>query len=526
MTVNVLIGVGGTGAKVVEAALHLFLAGEGPDNVIVGLVDQDNSNGNVERTRSLLTRIQTMRADWSPPNGNRLDWTVDQEAGGVQLGRVALETLLPNDSHWRPSADDHGTLAQILDRAGLDDDHRALFDLLFVPGAEEQDMPLSAGYRGRAHVGSAAMLASLELEEGIFKRRIEELMRTPDQPVRIFLVGSVFGGTGAAGFPTLSRAINKIRDAMPRVAQERIKLGGALMLPYFGFDDPANERANVVRATELLPQARVALEFYHRLFEHEPVFDRFYVAGWNSFFQMGYHEPGNRGQRNPPLAPELLGALAALDFFAATLEGRPQRVPVMTSARQESSRLTWRDLPVEDDDARQRLYARLGGLLRFATYWRYVAEPGLDDRNKFFGKTRWISDLTGGVDWGQGTPKARETLAALANDVLVWAETMRLFGDTGGERLEFGLWNTDDLAAAANRREPTRPVTLHDRLATGGPLEAAYDKVLTAADPNAPPRSAAQLYEEVNERRMRAPAAGNTGLGKLVAAVSRAARPF
>ena len=41
MAVNILIGVGGTGAKTVEAALVLLLAGMVDDPVYVGIVDQD-----------------------------------------------------------------------------------------------------------------------------------------------------------------------------------------------------------------------------------------------------------------------------------------------------------------------------------------------------------------------------------------------------------------------------------------------------------------------------------------------------
>ena len=126
MTTNVLIGVGGTGAKVVEAALYLFFAGLGPSKVIVGLVDQDKANGNLTRTRELLHDLMKFRRDFSADN--RLDWT------RTTLGRVQIEPLFGDDPYWRPSADGQGSLAQILDRGGLDADRQALMDLLFLEG--------------------------------------------------------------------------------------------------------------------------------------------------------------------------------------------------------------------------------------------------------------------------------------------------------------------------------------------------------------------------------------------------------
>ena len=61
MAVNILIGVGGTGAKVVESTLHAAVAGLAGDNLTVGLVDQDGSNGNVGRTAQLLATIVSAR---------------------------------------------------------------------------------------------------------------------------------------------------------------------------------------------------------------------------------------------------------------------------------------------------------------------------------------------------------------------------------------------------------------------------------------------------------------------------------
>jgi len=84
MAVNILIGVGGTGAKVVEATLYLLAAGLGPEKVIVGLVDQDNSNGNLARTLELIADLGTVRADWAGNSPNSLDWETPDSGGGTQ----------------------------------------------------------------------------------------------------------------------------------------------------------------------------------------------------------------------------------------------------------------------------------------------------------------------------------------------------------------------------------------------------------------------------------------------------------
>ena len=71
--INILIGVGGTGAKMVEATLIQLLSGMIDNPVHVGLVDQDLANGNVARTVRLLSQQHRFRTLWSGPK-NKIEW--------------------------------------------------------------------------------------------------------------------------------------------------------------------------------------------------------------------------------------------------------------------------------------------------------------------------------------------------------------------------------------------------------------------------------------------------------------------
>lgn len=530
MTTHVLIGVGGTGAKVVEAALYMFLAGIGPRKVIVGLVDQDKSNGNVNRTKKLINDIALFRQDFGGSKDNRLDWETDGDAGGCWLGSVDVQPLMDGDPHWRPSEDGPRSLADILGRSNMEKEPGLveLFDVLFEPGKTEQDMSLAEGYRGRAHIGSAAMLASLELGADGFKRKMEELIDQGGQneQVRIFLVGSVFGGTGAAGFPTLSRALDAIREAKAQddeFLRDQVRFGGALMLPYFGFDDPKDKAANVVKNNDLMPQARAALEYYHHLFEHEPVFDRFYVAGWEHFFRLGYHQAGATDQINPALPPELLGALAAIDFFESNLGPRKQSVPVMVSARGDAGELNWTDVPVETA-TRHQVYDRLGRLMRLALYWRYEVEPELKRRKEFLHSFQpWMQYLAKDVKWDAHTPEARKRLLDLLNDYLVWAGSMRITSQNTGQRLDFDLWDTSPAHDPAHQPTATKPVLILEAKRGTVDVPSAFGGILPALDPQHALRGSDRVVADLNQKSS---TAKNAGLGKMLAAVHRAARPI
>ncbi len=529
MAINILIGIGGTGAKIVESALYLLSAGVGPKpKVIIGLVDQDNSNGNVVRTEQLLKLLVRLRGHFAAGKANRIDWSTDEAGGGASLFSVEVEPLFAETAHWRPSPDNMPTLRHVMQHQDMSDDEKALFNLMFrgdgaSPADAEQTMDLGEGYRGRAHVGAAALVSAINHDQPEFLDRLVELMQASagGEEVRIFMAGSLFGGTGAAGFPTIARLLHKLRgpDNKQRIQGDKIHIGGSLMLPYFRFGPPDDENANVITSAQLLPQARVAVEFYQSLLRQEKVFDRLYVSGWEKMFDLGYHEPGRAEQRNPALLPELVAALAAMDFFTLEAKDLPASAPLV-AARRDSASFGWADLPAHPQ-LKRSLYDRLGRTLRFALWWRYRVEPAIEDRN-VFGSIRagWLKKQSTDTNWQIDTPEARTDLMQYVDSLIHWASAIRLFssGTLGG----FSLWNGERLWASQDRRQPTSPVALHPSRSEEE-SEDDLDTMLYPSDDNAKPVGATVVFKELSENV----ATGDSqGLGRLVAAVYHVARPF
>lgn len=529
MAINILIGIGGTGAKIVESALYLLSAGVGPKpKVIIGLVDQDNSNGNVVRTEQLLNLLVRLRAHFAAGKANRIDWTTNEADGGSSLFSIEVESLFAETAHWRPSPDNMPTLRHVMQHQDMSDDEKALFDLMFrgdgaSPANAEQTMDLGEGYRGRAHVGAAALVSSINHDQPEFLDRLIELMQASagGEEVRIFMAGSLFGGTGAAGFPTIARLLHKLRgpDNKQRIQGDKIHIGGSLMLPYFRFGPPNDENANVITSAQLLPQARVAVEFYQSLLQQEKVFDRLYVSGWDKMFDLGYHEPGRAEQRNPALLPELVAALAAMDFFTLEAKDLPANAPLV-AARRDAATFGWADLPAHPQ-LKRSLYDRLGRTLRFALWWRYRVEQAIDDRN-VFGSIRagWLKKQAADTNWQIETPEARTDLIQYVDSLIQWASAIRLF--SSGTLNAFSLWNGERLWARTQRSTPTSPVVLHPNRSEEE-SEGDLDTMLYASDDNAKPVGAAVVFKELSENV----ATGDSqGLGRLVAAVHHVARPF
>lgn len=517
--IDILLGVGGTGAKVVEAALVLMAAGVGPKTtsrtVHVGLIDQDQSNGNIARTRALLTKLSAFRETWSGANSpNYVDW---KKAGddAVTIGSVKAVPLFPEEANalWCPEEDD-ASIASILGASINTGERRELFDMLFMRGPEEQDLPLGKGYRGRAHVGATALVSAM-LEEGSeLMKRLRTLVEDPSRrKVNIFIVGSAFGGTGAAGFPTLARALHRLRKDSNVVNGDNVTLGGMLMLPYFSFNDDEGDGEAVVTSDELLPKAQLALDYYHNLFDSERAFDHFYALGWGSLFHLGYHQAGAAEQSNPALPPELFAASAAMDFFdRAVMPGdQGDATRVMVSARNDQV-IRWKDLPLNAE-----IEPRLAQLLRFGVYWRYIAAGMIDEKTGVFGMGKnWIQKLTNGAKAIEAD-RELSALHALIDHVLVWAATVEY---KGGRLWHGGPWSLRRFMAE-DAESPTDPVRQLDSLSELDTLEG-FDQLIRIDSGDYVQRAGAQLHHDLRSGAIELNDESR-GLGRALVTVAKAA---
>ena len=102
---NFLIGIGGTGAKCIEHLVHSCSAGLGPDQVWVGMVDQDEANGNVNKTKILLSKYQNLRNSLRDEGRNDL-------SSASNLFNTNITTN--NDSVWLPLKGADPSLEQVV----------------------------------------------------------------------------------------------------------------------------------------------------------------------------------------------------------------------------------------------------------------------------------------------------------------------------------------------------------------------------------------------------------------------------
>ena len=177
----------------------------------------------------------------------------------------------------------------------------------------------------------------------------------------VFLAGSIFGGTGASGFPTIAKIV---KDKL------NVKVAGALILPYFRFK--SNDDELKAESEEFLINTETALKHYQQR-NKTGDFDAVYLFGDESRVNVE-NALGGPDQKNAPHFIELYAALAARHFFiGGDKDGQTPQYFII--AREHNNQLKWTDLP--DDNKGKTVRKMIGQLAHFAFAFLSVYKPAL-----------------------------------------------------------------------------------------------------------------------------------------------------
>ena len=423
---NFVIGIGGSGAKCIEHLVHCCSSGLGPDQLWVGMVDQDEANGNVNKTKILLDKYKNLRSSLREEGKNDL-------SKKSNLFKTHITTN--NDSVWLPLKAADPSLQEVIKYNMLKPEVQGLIDCLYEP--EEKKLKLSEGFRGRPNIGAVAILARAVDEKDPFWSKIYKAIDAAreGEEVRIFIIGSIFGGTGAAGFPNIARKIRTIQEE--KNVTSNFHIGGALMLPYFTYDVPEETTEGLVYAkpNQFLDQTKAALEYYSKLFEYNKIFDQVYVTGWDPLTKLPKFEIGGNTQFNSPLFLELYAALGALKFFSEenTISEDQQ---IFHIGKNESNDILWSDIPNVSNNLSSK--DKIANLIRFAFSYNWMYAPALTgswSKIKKYSNEHWFKRLIYNYTYNPETKTCQighehnqeiiSLMHEFSQDILTWITDMQ-----------------------------------------------------------------------------------------------------
>lgn len=350
------IGIGGTGSKCLESLIHLAAAGMMPDKkqeLYVLFVDPDKANGSLARAVKTLECYKKFFNNPQLAQPHLLQTKIDPDT-------------TPIFSPFDQGNDDKPDLAKFFDYAALklaNDGAAHLFEVLY--SENERATPLHEGFRGHPSIGAAVMAQTVFEGDGPWKTFQAKVAK--DRNPKIFLAGSIFGGTGASGFPTIAKLIKDALDGKPIAAQ----IGGALILPYFTFNDTGDPKQLKAKAEHFLMNTQAALAYYRN---KDLSYNAIYLMGDDSQVQVQNFSLGGKAQQNAQHFIELYAALAAIHFFGN--DGAADGGPQYFRLDRANEPLNWADLP--DGDGGMTIRSKLRSLYHFSVAYLDVYKPMLD----------------------------------------------------------------------------------------------------------------------------------------------------
>lgn len=396
-----VIGIGGTGMRCLESFVHLCAIGMFDNQEInVLTLDTDATNGNLERVRKLIGLYSDIKSgttkDGGTPNHNT-------------FFSAKLNLYGFNTDYNSTSRSTYRNISRLTE--GESSKQNKMLSDLFLDNNSVQEFNLAHGYRAQTHLGSHLMYhgiieAARNLATGgdvsSAERDLDEFIQKiskAGEEARVFIFGSVFGGTGASSIPVIPTALS---DAMKVRSQgkspldvTKVKFGSTLLTEYFSFKKPdqaeMSTKANsVIADSSFFPlNSQAALQFYQGDPTVQNVYKRLYHVGWPlESKSMDKNNPnktitGGATQKNPCHFVELVCACAAFDFFNAdNLKAEGKAEYLFRTGEFENGAFNFKasDLVGNQKNIDERLIDKLGAFLSLAHITLTKNEAGFGNK--------------------------------------------------------------------------------------------------------------------------------------------------
>lgn len=304
--------IGGTGIRVMKSITMLMAGGMSTNGYTVVPVILD-PHIDLEEKKNLHSLIDSYKDVYekSINNGtstlNHLDGFFNSEIRTInELNNQTNDTqqIAGNQEKFHSYIE--------LANLGADDLNNYLVGTLF--STKNLDNPLSVGFKGNPNVGTVVLGEMIEGADWFksFKQHCEK-------DDRVFIISSIFGGTGASGYPLLE---NKIKQAENEPTVKNVLMGAITVLPYYGLKDPATTGSDIDSAN-FYTKTKAALAYYQETVKS----DYLYYVGEQSLRQV--YDNDEKKQDDKANFIELVAASALFDFLKRS---RPKNRQYLTRA--------------------------------------------------------------------------------------------------------------------------------------------------------------------------------------------------
>ncbi len=287
-----VFGIGGTGARVLRSFTMMMAAGVniGADEIVPIIIDPDASNADLTRTVALMNNYRVINS--------ALSFTQNNESifFRKELSQILADyTLRINDT-------DDKTFQQFIDLPSMDKASQAMMRMLF--SEKNLGSSMDVGFKGNPNIGS------IVLNQIVDSNDFQDFANNFRAGDKIFIISSIFGGTGASGFPLLLKTLRTGTNFPNNSLINNAEIGAITILPYFKLK---NDDESEIDSSTFISKTKSALAYYENNISRNNSINALYFLGDDVTNTYENHE-GGLAQQNDAHLVEFLAATAIVDF--------------------------------------------------------------------------------------------------------------------------------------------------------------------------------------------------------------------
>ena len=283
-----IFGIGGTGSRVLRSFTMLMAAGvelgNGINEIVPIIIDPDNANADLTRAVGLIGKYRNIRKDLTFTGENR--FFLPDIAGVLQIQIAGTNNL---------------TLQQFMQLPSMDKSSEAMIRMLFSEKNLQSSMDV--GFKGNPNIGSVV------LNQIVGTNGFKVFANSFKQGDMIFIISSIFGGTGASGFPLLLKTL-RTGQFNGNALINNAAIGAVTVLPYFKIETDNNSE---IDSSTFISKTKSAMAYYEKnIVNNSSLNALYYLADEAS--KTYSNNVGGTKQENDAHLIEFLAATAIVDF--------------------------------------------------------------------------------------------------------------------------------------------------------------------------------------------------------------------
>jgi hypothetical protein len=304
--------IGGTGIRVMKSITMLMASGMSTNGHTVVPVILD-PHLDLKEKGDLHTLLESYKSIYndsvSAGDGSKLNALPGFFNSEIQMLGDLVTTPIATQAQAADQSFD-----SYINKGGLavNDINHHLIETLF--SQKNLNNKLSVGFKGNPNVGTVVL--GKMIEDADWFQSFKNICEDGD---KIFIISSIFGGTGASGYPLLEK---KIKGASDRPAIQQALMGAVTVLPYFSLSDPARSGSDI-DSSNFYTKTKAALAYYQNTVKS----DYLYYVGETSLKKE--YVNNEKEQKD---AAHFIEVVAASAFFDFLQKPRPDNRQYLTRA--------------------------------------------------------------------------------------------------------------------------------------------------------------------------------------------------